>query len=74
LHYHASEIRIMKKLIYISAIGLLLVGMSGCSRSWPSCFCNRNQSCPPAGCCESYESCDTCDPCSSGGFESYGGY
>jgi hypothetical protein len=57
----------MKKLIYVSAIGLLLLGMSGCNRSWPSCFCLRNRDCPPADCCE------TCDPCCSGD-EAYGEY
>jgi hypothetical protein len=61
----------MKKLVYFSALGLLLVGLSGCNRSWPSCFCNRNQSYPSMDCCET---CDPCDPCSDGGFESYGGY
>ena len=62
----------MKKLVYISAIGLLLVSLSGCSRSWPSCFsCNRGQSYPTADCCDP---CNTCDPCSGNGYEMSGSY
>ena len=56
----ASEISIMKKLIYVTAVCLAIASVGGCSRSWPSCFCNRQPSYQSVECCET---CETCDPC-----------
>ena len=60
----------MKKLVYLSAVCLLLAGLSGCNQSWPSCFCLRNRS---YGTVESCDPCDPCDPCADG-YQSYQGY
>jgi hypothetical protein len=50
----------MRKLLYVSAVCLAIASVSGCNRSWPSCFCNQNQSYPVMDSCEA---CDPCDPC-----------
>jgi hypothetical protein len=57
----------MKKLVYVSAVCLLLAGMSGCNLSWPRCFCNQDDAYVPM------ESCDPCDAC-AGAYPSYEGY
>jgi len=51
-------IRVMKRVFFVASMGLLLVGLAGCNRGWPSLFCNNNNDCyevieGDAGCCES---------------------
>ncbi len=38
----------MKRMFHLAAVGMLLVGLSGCNSGWPSLFCcnkNKNEEC-----------------------------
>lgn len=38
----------MKRMFHLAAVGMLLVGLSGCNSGWPSLFCcnkNNNEEC-----------------------------
>lgn len=47
----------MKRLFYVACAGLLVVSLAGCSRGWPSCFCNNNND----ECCEVIQGDECCD-------------
>ena len=48
----------MKRLFYVASAGLLVISLAGCSRGWPSCFCNNNNN---DECCEVIEGDECCE-------------
>ena len=48
----------MKRLFCVASAGLLMVCLAGCSRGWPSCFCNNNNN---DECCEVIQGDECCE-------------